>query len=161
MPKLAICLWFDTQSEAAANYYVDLFRRMGRQAAIRSISHYGPHGPKPEGEVMTVTFTLGDLEFMALNGGPHYPQTPATSLVVYCADQKELDGFWDGLLDGGQAVQCGWVTDRLGVSWQVVPDALERLVTGARDPAAAARVMQAVMGMVKLDIATMEKAAAG
>ena len=160
MSKLAICLWFDTDGEIAANTYVNLFHAMGRQAAIGSVAHYGPNAPRPAGEVMTVTFTLDGMEFMALNGGPQYPHTAATSIVVQCADQAELDGFWRHLLDGGNAVQCGWVTDRFGVSWQVVPDALAGLVADG-DAAKSARVMGAVMGMVKLDIAGLQKAAAG
>lgn len=160
MSKLAICLWFDTDGEAAANYYVDMFRHMGRAADIRALARYGSHGPGPEGAVMTVTFTLDGVEFMALNGGPHYPHTPAASLMVQCANQAELDGFWDRLADGGQLVQCGWVTDRFGVSWQVVPDNLEQLIN-VDDRARSSRVMGAVMGMVKLDIAALEKAAAG
>ena len=158
MSKIAICLWFDNEGEVAAHFYVDLFRRMGRQAAVRSVARYGPGAPKPEGEVMTVTFTLGEVDFMALNGGPQYPPSPATSLMIHCADQAELDGFWDGLLDGGQAVQCGWLTDRFGVSWQVVPADLERLVGG--EAATSGRVMKALMGMIKLDIAALERAAA-
>jgi predicted 3-demethylubiquinone-9 3-methyltransferase (glyoxalase superfamily) len=160
MSKLAICLWFDTEGEAAANYYVDMFRHMGRQAAISALSRYGAHGPKPEGEVMTVTYTLDGMEFMALNGGPDYTHTNAASIMVQCAGQAELDGFWDRLKDGGKEIMCGWVTDRFGVSWQVVPGNLENLIN-VNDPAKSARVMGAMLKMVKLDIAGLEKAAAG
>ncbi|HEY2179416.1 MAG TPA: VOC family protein [Caulobacteraceae bacterium] len=160
MSKLAICLWFNTEGEDAANHYVETFRGMRREASIGTVGRYGPGMPGTEGAVMTVTFTLDGLEFMALNGGPNYTHSPATSFMVQCADQAELDGFWERLLDGGKAIQCGWLVDRFGVSWQVVPLALERLISSG-DQARTNRVMGAVMGMVKLDIAAMEKAAAG
>jgi predicted 3-demethylubiquinone-9 3-methyltransferase (glyoxalase superfamily) len=159
MSKIAICLWFDTQGEAAADYYVETFRQMGRSASIGSVARYGPNMPQPEGGVMTVTFTLAGQDFMALNGGPIFTHSPAMSLMVKCADQAELDGFWDRLLAGGAPSQCGWLTDRFGVSWQIVPESLERLVGG--DAGQSAKVMAAVMGMVKLDIAALERAAAG
>jgi predicted 3-demethylubiquinone-9 3-methyltransferase (glyoxalase superfamily) len=160
MSQLAICLWFDKDGEEAANHYVETFRRMGRQAAIGAVARYGPGMPGREGSVMTVTFTLDGVAFMALNGGPLYPHTPAASLMVQCADQAELDGFWNRLLDGGAQVQCGWLTDRFGLSWQIVPRGLDRLIGGG-DQARTNRVMGAVMKMVKLDIAAMEAAAAG
>ncbi|HXU99171.1 MAG TPA: VOC family protein [Caulobacteraceae bacterium] len=158
MSKLSLCLWFDKDGEDAANFYVQTFRQMGREAAIGKIARYGPAGPGPQGSVMTVTFTLDGLEFMALNGGPIHQHSHAVSLMVACADQAELDGFWSRLLDSGREVQCGWLTDRFGFSWQIVPADLEHLISG--DQGRSNRVMAALMDMVKIDIAALERAAA-
>jgi len=159
MSLIAICLWFDKQAETAAEHYVRIFKEMGRRASVGSIGRYGPGGAGQVGEVMTAYFTLGDQEFMGLNGGPIFTHSPAMSIMVKCADQAEIDGFWDRLLDGGAPSQCGWLTDRFGVSWQIVPEVLERLVS-ASVPEQSARVMRAVLGMVKLDVAALEAAAA-
>jgi predicted 3-demethylubiquinone-9 3-methyltransferase (glyoxalase superfamily) len=158
MTDLAICLWFDTDGEAAAKHYVETFTAMGRPAEIKATARYGPEGPRPEGTAMTVRFSLDGLEFMALNGGPHYAHTPAFSLMVDCADQAEIDGFWDRLLEGGKAMQCGWLSDRFGVSWQIVPRSFGQLMSSG-DAASKSRVMQAMFKMVKFDIAALEKAA--
>jgi len=157
MSKIATCLWFDDQAEAAANFYVATFRACGQDAAIGDIARYGDAGPRPKGMVMTVTFTLAGQEFMALNGGPEFAFSPAISMIVKCADQAEIDRFWDGLSDGGKPVQCGWLTDRFGVSWQIVPAALGEMMRNA-DPTRADRVMRAVLGMVRLDIGALRRA---
>jgi predicted 3-demethylubiquinone-9 3-methyltransferase (glyoxalase superfamily) len=158
MPQLSICLWFDTEAEDAANHYVRIFKEMGREASMRGVARYNAKEPGPEGKVMTATFSLDGQDFMGLNGGPIFKLSPAMSIVVKCADQAEVDGFWNRLLEGGAASQCGWLTDRFGVSWQIVPAALERL-TSSGVPGQSARVMQALMGMVKLDVAALERAA--
>ncbi|HEY1446994.1 MAG TPA: VOC family protein [Caulobacteraceae bacterium] len=159
MSRIAICLWFDTEAEQAAQHYVRIFKEMGREASVGSIGRYGPGGRGPVGGVMTANFRLDAQAFMGLNGGPIFKHSPAASIIVNCADQAEIDGFWNRLLDGGQPSQCGWLTDRFGVSWQIVPEALERLVS-SDVPDQSARVMREVLGMVKLDIATLERAAA-
>ncbi len=158
MPQISICLWFDTEAEEAANHYVRIFKEMGREASIRSIARYNAHEPGPAGKVMTASFNLDGQDFVGLNGGPMFKHSPAMSIMVKCADQAEVDGFWDRLLEGGAPSQCGWLTDRFGVSWQIVPAALERL-TSSGVPGQSARVMQALLGMVKLDVAALERAA--
>ena len=158
MSRISICLWFDTEAEQAAQQYVRIFQEMGRPASLRNIARYGAQAAGTEGKVMTATFTLDGWDFMGLNGGPMFKHSPAMSIVVRCADQAEIDGFWDRLLEGGTPSRCGWLTDRFGVSWQIVPDALEHLMSsGDRDQTA--RVTQAFMGMVKFDIAALEQAA--
>lgn len=158
MSRIAICLWFDTEAEQAAQRYVRIFNEMGRPAKLRNVAHYAAEGPGVPGKVMTATFTLDGADFMGLNGGPHFKHSPAMSIIVKCADQAEIDGFWDRLLEGGKPSQCGWLDDRFGVSWQIVPDALERLLSTG-DKEQAARVTRAFMGMVKFDIAALERAA--
>lgn len=158
--KIAPCLCFDGEAEAAANFYVSAFADGGVPSAIKWMMRYGKGGPGPEGSVQFVTFTLGDQEFSALNAGPQFVFSPAISLMVNCADQAELDGFWSRLSAGGETGQCGWLTDRFGVSWQIAPDNLEDLL-GRHDPARRDRVMAAVMSMTKLDIAGLERAADG
>lgn len=156
--KVTPCLWFDTQAEDAATFYVEAFRACGQEAEIGAVSRYGEAGPGEKGRVLTVAFTLAGQEFTALNGGPLYTFSPAISMMVSCADQAELDAFWDRLSAGGAPGRCGWLTDRFGVSWQVVPRSLGKLLGGA----GAGRtdgVMQALMPMDKLDIAALERAA--
>jgi predicted 3-demethylubiquinone-9 3-methyltransferase (glyoxalase superfamily) len=160
MSKMASCLWFDGQSEQAAEFYVSAFRDCGQDAAIKDILRCGDAGPWPKGATLTVTFTLADHEFIALNGGPNYKFTPAISMFVKCADQAEVDAFWDRLTDGGAPVQCGWLTDRFGVSWQIVPTGLMDMLTDP-DPDRSARVMRAMMEMVKLDLGALRQAYAG
>jgi predicted 3-demethylubiquinone-9 3-methyltransferase (glyoxalase superfamily) len=160
MSQISICLWFDTEAEEAANHYIRIFKEMGREASARGVGRYNAHEPGPAGKVMTATFTLDGQDFMALNGGPHFKQSPAMSIMVKCADQAELDGFWDKLVDGGRPSQCGWLDDKFGVSWHIVPKTFDKIM-GAGDPDAEARLMRAMMPMVKLDIATLEHAAAG
>jgi len=157
MSKIASCLWFDGQAEQAAEFYVSVFRACGQDAAIKDALRCGDAGPWPKGSTLTVTFTLADHEFIALNGGPNYKFSPAISMFVKCADQAEVDAFWERLTNGGEPVQCGWLTDRFGVSWQIVPIALMDMMSDP-DPARAARVMAAMMKMVKLDIGVLRKA---
>jgi predicted 3-demethylubiquinone-9 3-methyltransferase (glyoxalase superfamily) len=157
MSKIVPCLWFDDRAEEAANFYVATFRACGQDAAIGEILHYGEAGPRPKGTVLTVTFTLAGQEFSALNGGPQFTFSPAISMFVKCADQEELDKFWARLSEGGETVQCGWLRDKFGVSWQIVPMALGEMLRDA-DPARSDRVLRALMQMVKLDIAALRKA---
>jgi predicted 3-demethylubiquinone-9 3-methyltransferase (glyoxalase superfamily) len=157
MSKIALCLWFDGRAEEAAEFYVSTFRDCGQEAAIGDVVRYSEAGPGPRGSVLTVTFTLAGQDFFALNGGPRFTFSPALSLTVKCADQAEVDRFWERLSDGGATGQCGWLTDRFGVSWQVVPTALGDMLQDP-DPARAARVMQALLQMTKLDVKALEKA---
>lgn len=151
MPRTSPCLWFDRQAEEAANFYVSVFPN----ARIKTITHYGEGAPLPAGTVLTVSFELDGQDYLALNGGPIFQFSPAISLMVHCQDQAELDHFWHQLSEGGQTGQCGWLTDRFGLSWQVVPASLPHLMA---DPARAQRVIKVVMGMTKLDIAVLEAA---
>lgn len=159
MQKITTFLWFNDNAEEAANFYVSVFKngRIGR------ISRYGDAGQdvhgRPPGSVMTVEFALDGQQFVALNGGPVFTFNEAISLVINCESQDEIDYFWDKLTaGGGKPVQCGWLRDKFGLSWQVVPTALSKLMSG--DPAAANRVMEAMLKMVKLDIKALEQAAA-
>lgn len=155
--KVTPCLWFDTQAEEAARFYVSVFP----DARLGKITHYTGAGPAPVGAVMTVTFHLQGQELMALNGGPHFKHSPAVSFVIHCDTQAELDALWEALPAGGGAPgQCGWVEDRFGVSWQLVPSTLERLIDDA-EPERSRRVMEAVLQMRKLDLAALERAYAG
>ena len=146
-------LWFDRQAEEAANFYVSIFPN----SKIGSTSRYGEAGPGPKGSVMTVAFDLDGLSFTALNGGPMFKFTEAISLVVHCETQAEVDHYWDKLSAGGQQVQCGWLKDKYGLSWQIVPNALIELVQD-KDPAKSQRVMAAMMQMKKIDIAGLKAA---
>jgi len=161
MSKIAPCLWFDGQGEEAAEFYVSTFRRGGQEAAIGDVMRYAASGgPRPKGSVLSVTFTLAGQDFIALNGGPHFTFSPAISMFVTCADQAEVDRFWEGLSAGGQPGRCGWLTDRFGLSWQIVPKSLGAMLQDP-DPAKAERVMQALMGMTKLDLAALNTASQG
>lgn len=155
MQKITPCLWFDTEGEEAARLYTSVFpsSKMGR------IARYGSAGPRPEGTVMTVSFELGGQEFLALNGGPDYTFSEAISFQVSCETQEEVDAYWSKLSEGGEEGPCGWLKDRFGVSWQIVPTALPRLL-GDRDAERSQRVMQAMLGMKKIEIAELERAAA-
>lgn len=154
MSKLHPCLWFDTQAEDAARFYVDIFKGQASMGPV--VRKPEGVGPSPSG-VMTASFTLRGLDFLALNGGPMFTHSPAISMVAHAKDQAELDRLWDGLLaGGGQPSQCGWLTDRFGVSWQVVPEQIGEWMTAG--PAQSAAVMGVVMGMVKLDISAMQAA---
>ncbi len=156
MSRISPFLWFDQQAEEAANLYVSIFPN----SKITGSTRYGEAGPGPAGSVMTISFELDGLAVTALNGGPHFKFTEAISMSVDCADQTEVDRYWDALLaDGGQASQCGWLKDRYGLSWQIVPRILPRLL-GDPDKARAQRVMRAMMKMIKLDVAALEAAAA-
>jgi len=150
---LTTCLWFDGNGEEAVNYYLSIFKdgKLGR------IGRYTEAGPGPAGAVMTVEFELNGQQFLALNGGPGRTFTEAISLVITCADQDEVDYYWTRLADGGQEVACGWVTDRYGLSWQVVPAMLMDLITDP-DPVKAKRVTEAMFTMKKLDVAALQQA---
>jgi predicted 3-demethylubiquinone-9 3-methyltransferase (glyoxalase superfamily) len=156
MQKISPFLWFDTQAEEAANFYVSIFKN----SKIGEVLRYCEGGPGPVGSVLTISFVLDGMELTALNGGPHFKFTEATSFHIDCDDQDEVDYYWDRLLDGGQPSQCGWLKDRFGLSWQVVPSILPKLLKDP-DREKANRVMQAMMQMVKLDVAKMEAAYAG
>ena len=154
MSKIAPCLWFDGAAEEAANFYVSLLPD-SRIDKIQRNTVDGRSGPA--GSVLVVQFTLAGQEYMALNGGMRFEYTPAISFKVDCPDQAEVDRLWDGLSAGGSVQQCGWLRDRYGVSWQIVPSVLPRLLGGS-DRAGAQRAMQAMLQMVKLDIAGLQKA---
>jgi predicted 3-demethylubiquinone-9 3-methyltransferase (glyoxalase superfamily) len=155
--KIKTFLWFDTNAEEAANFYVSLFK----DSEILSVARCGDAGPGPKGSAMTVNFQLAGQELVALNGGPHYKFTEAISLLVDCDSQEEVDELWSRLTAGGGAEsQCGWLKDRFGLSWQIIPKALFRLM-GDPDPAKSGRVMQAMLQMKKIDIAGLERAYAG
>ena len=156
MPKITPFLWFDTQAEEAANFYVSIFKT----GKILEISRYGEGGSGPAGQVMVVAFELNGQRFEALNGGPVFKFSEAVSFRVDCEDQAEVDHFWTALSAGGETSQCGWLKDRYGLSWQVVPTALPRILSNP-DPVKARRAMQAMMKMTKLDIAALEAAAEG
>ena len=151
--KITTCLWFDTQAEEAAEFYVSVFEG----SKVLNVSRYGDAGPGPAGQAMTVQFEIEGRTFMALNGGPAFSFTEAVSFVIDCASQEEVDRYWTALTDGGSESQCGWLKDRYGVSWQVVPSVLGQLL-GGPDPEGAQRAMQAMLGMQKLDIAALQKA---
>jgi predicted 3-demethylubiquinone-9 3-methyltransferase (glyoxalase superfamily) len=158
--KITPFLWFDSQAEEAANFYVSIFK----QSRIGAITRYDDEGSKaagrPKGSVMTVEFELDGQKFTALNGGPHFKFTEAISLVVNCDDQKEVDHFWGKLSAGGQEVQCGWLKDRFGLSWQVVPTALIEMLQD-KDPEKSKRTMTAMLKMKKLDVDALKRACDG
>ena len=156
MKNIVPCLWFDTEGEAAAELYTSVFPN----SKILDIAHYGEAGPRPAGTVMTVSFELNGQEFLALNGGPEFTFSEAVSFQVMCEDQDEVDHFWSKLGEGGEHGPCGWLKDRFGLSWQIVPTRLGELL-GDPDPARAQRAMTAMLGMGKLDIAELERAAGG
>ncbi|WP_309107356.1 VOC family protein [Arthrobacter sp.] len=153
MKKITTCLWFDGRAEEAAEFYTSIFE----DSRIMELARYGDDGPGTPGKAMTVQFELGDREFTALNGGPGFTFNEAISFMVPCANQSEVDRYWDSLSDGGEESQCGWLKDRFGVSWQIIPDRLGELLGGS-DSEGAQRAMQAMLGMQKLDIAALEKA---
>ena len=151
-PKVRTCLWFDSRGEEAARFYVSLLP----DSRIETVSR-----PDPDGPALTVDFTLAGAPYQVLNGGPMYPQTPAASISVLTKDQAETDALWSALVaDGGDAGQCGWLTDRFGVSWQIVPEPLLEML-GAPDRAAAERAKQAMLKMGKIEIAALEAAYRG
>lgn len=153
MQKITTFLWFDNQAEEAVNLYTSLFKN----SKINTVRRYGKTGPGPEGSVMTITFQLEGQEFYALNGGPHFKFTPAISLFVSCETQAEVDELWEKLSAGGHKDRCGWLQDKYGLSWQIIPKALMELM-GDPDPEKSARVMKAMMQMSKIDIDTLKKA---
>lgn len=153
MPKITPFLWFNNNAEEAMNFYLSIFKN----SKVNTIARYGEAGPGPKGSVMTAAFQLDGQNFVALNGGPHYTFTPAISFWINCETQQEVDHFWDNFSAGGKTQQCGWVTDKFGITWQVVPAILPKLL-GDKDPQKSQRVMQAMLKMVKLDIEALQRA---
>ncbi len=156
MQKITTFLWYNDKAEEAARFYTSIFKN----SKIGAISRYGEAGPGPKGTVMTITFQIEGQEFMALNGGPHFTFTPAISLLVNCESQAEVDDLWEKLSAGGQKSQCGWLTDKYGLSWQIIPTALGKLMSDP-DPARSGRVIKAMLQMGKIDIQALERAASG
>jgi predicted 3-demethylubiquinone-9 3-methyltransferase (glyoxalase superfamily) len=157
MQKFTLCLWFDNNAEEAARFYTSVFK----DSRITGITHYGKAGAeasgKPEGTVMTVAFQLNGQDFLALNGGPVFTFSPAISVIANCETQKEIDELWERLIDGGEAIECGWLRDKYGVSWQSVPTVLNEMMSD-EDPERSERVMKALVHMKKLDIETLKRA---
>jgi predicted 3-demethylubiquinone-9 3-methyltransferase (glyoxalase superfamily) len=156
MPKITPWLWFDTEAQQAAEFYASVFPN----SRITDVSHYGEGMPKPAGTVMTVSFELDGQEFAGLNGGPEFSFNESISFQIECADQDEVDHYWSRLSDGGKEGPCGWLTDRYGVSWQVVPKRLYELFQDP-DQGRANRAVQAMLQMQKIDVAALERAADG
>jgi predicted 3-demethylubiquinone-9 3-methyltransferase (glyoxalase superfamily) len=156
VPSIVPNLWFDTEAEQAAEFYCSVFPN----SRITAVRPYPEGAPGPTGSVMTVEFELDGNRFVGINGGTKRPFTEAVSLMIECKDQDEVDHYWDRLTDGGHEVQCGWLTDRYGLSWQVVPEGMDAVFDDA-DPERAQRAMQAMLGMKKLDVAAMRAAADG
>ncbi len=153
MQKITPFLWFNDNAEEAMKFYTSIFKN----SKIGKVARYGDAGPGPKGTVMTASFSLEGQEFLALNGGPNFKFTEAISFVVNCETQKELDEFWERLSAGGQEIECGWLKDKFGLSWQIVPTILGKLMSDP-DPAKSQRVMNALLKMKKLDIATLQRA---
>jgi len=158
MPKQIPCIWLDGTAEQAAAHYTAIFPN----SSIGAVTRYGPNMPPPmkEGDVLTVSFTLDGQEYTALNGGPQFPQSEAISFQIMCTDQEEADHYWNRLVEGGEESQCGWLKDKFGVSWQVTPVEMLSLLQDP-DPARAQRAAQAMLGMRRIDIAEMRRAADG
>lgn len=156
MQKITPFLWFDGKAEEAMNFYVSIFKN----SKAGKVSRYGEAGPGPKGSVMSATFQLEGQEFFALNGGPQFTFTPAISFFVNCETQQEVDDLWAKLSEGGKPNRCGWLADRFGVSWQIIPSALGRML-GDPDHQKAKRVMMAMLQMEKIDIKGLEKAYEG
>ena len=153
MQKITPFLWFDTQAEEAMNFYVSIFKN----SKVLSVTRYGEAGPGPKGTVMSATFQLEGQTFYALNGGPHFKFTPAISLFVNCEGQAEVDELWEKLSAGGKKDRCGWLTDKYGLSWQIIPTVLGQML-GDKDPQKSSRVMQAMLKMDKIEIAVLKRA---
>ncbi len=153
MQRISPCLWFDSQAEEAVNFYLSVFKN----SKIKSMARYGDAGPGPKGSVMVVAFELDGVEFIALNGGPIFKFNEAVSLSISCRSQAEVDHYWGNLTAGGAEGQCGWLKDKYGVSWQVVPLQLTELMASTDSPRVK-RMTEAMFKMKKLDIATLEKA---
>jgi predicted 3-demethylubiquinone-9 3-methyltransferase (glyoxalase superfamily) len=154
MPRITPNLWFDTQSEEAAEFYCSVFPN----SKITNVSHYGEAGPREAGMVLTVDFVLDGQEFTAINGGPDFTFDEAISFLINCEDQEEVDYYWAKLSEGGEEGPCGWLKDKFGLSWQVIPAALEQLLTDS-DEARAQRAMKAMLAMGKIDVAALYAAA--
>ncbi len=154
MQRITPFLWFNDKAEEAANFYVSTFKN----SKIKSVARYGEGGPRPKGTVMTVTFRLNGQDFMALNGGPEFSFSPAISFFVDCRDQKEVDDLWEKLSsDGGEKQQCGWLKDKYGISWQIVPTVLGKLLND-KNAERSQRVMKAMLQMNKLEIQKLKEA---
>jgi predicted 3-demethylubiquinone-9 3-methyltransferase (glyoxalase superfamily) len=153
MQKITTFLWFNGQAEEAMHFYVSIFRN----SKVLSVTRYGDAGPGPKGSVMSATFQLEGQTFYALNGGPQYSFTPAISLFVNCETQQEVDDLWEKLLQGGRPSRCGWLQDKYGLSWQIIPSALGKML-GDKDPEKSKRVMQAMLQMDKIDIKRLQQA---
>jgi len=153
MQKITPFLWFDGKAEEAMNFYVSVFKN----SKVVRVTRYGEAGPGPKGTVMSATFELDGQQFYALNGGPQFTFTPAISLFVNCETQQEVDELWDKLSEGGKKERCGWLKDKYGLSWQIIPSALGKLL-GDKDPAKANRVMMAMLQMDKIDIQRLQQA---
>jgi predicted 3-demethylubiquinone-9 3-methyltransferase (glyoxalase superfamily) len=153
MQKPTPNLWFDGNAEEAMNFYLSIFKN----SKVNGITRYGDAGPGPAGSVLTVSFEINGQDFVGINGGPHYKFTPAVSFSVLCDSQEEIDHLWDSLLAGGSAMQCGWLSDKFGLSWQIVPKILIEYMQD-KDRKKASRVVEAMLKMVKLDIPTLKKA---
>ena len=153
MQRITTFLWYDKEAEAAAKFYCSIFNN----SKILKTARYGDAGPGPKGSVMTIQFQLDGQEFIALNGGPQFKFTEAISLSIACKDQKEVDHFWNRLSEGGQQVQCGWLKDKYGLSWQVNPTVLGEMLSD-KDPKKAKRVMEAMLQMKKIDIKRLKEA---
>ena len=153
MQKITTFLWFDDQAEEATKFYVSLFKN----SKVLDVTRYPEGSPGPAGKVMTVAFELDGQQFVALNGGPQFPFTEAISLLINCETQQEVDELWEKLSERGEKSQCGWLKDKYGLSWQVIPTALNRMLAD-KDPEKAQRVMQAMLHMSKIDVAELERA---
>ena len=153
MQKITPFLWFDGKAEEAVNFYVCIFKN----SRVGTITRYGDAGPGPKGTVMIATFQLEGQDFIALNGGPQYTFTPAISLFVDCKTQEEVDDLWNKLSEGGKTDRCGWLTDKYGLSWQIIPSTLRELM-GDKDPEKSNRVMKAMLQMTKIDIQGLKQA---
>ena len=157
MSQITPCLWFDTNAEEAVRFYISIFKN----SKITGITHYGEAGAeasgRPRGTVMTVAFQLDGQDFLALNGGPHFTFSPAISFIVNCRTQAEIDELWEKLSAGGAKGQCAWLTDKYGVSWQIVPAVLSEMLLGS-NPEKSERVMKALMQMEKIDLETLKHA---
>ena len=153
MQKIVPFLWFNDNAEEAVNFYVSVFK----DSKILNMARYGAFGPGPEGSVMTAVFVIEGQEFMALNGGPVFKFSQAISFMVNCAEQEEVDALWDALSEGGEIQECGWVIDKFGVTWQIVPTILGKLI-GGPDPEKSGRAMEAMLKMKKLDGNVLQKA---
>jgi predicted 3-demethylubiquinone-9 3-methyltransferase (glyoxalase superfamily) len=156
MQKITPFLWFDNKAEEAMNFYVSVFKN----SKVGRVTRYGEAGPGPKGTVMSATFQLDGQDFIALNGGPHFTFTPAISFFVNCETQQEVDELWEKLSEGGKKDRCGWLKDKYGLSWQIIPSVLGRLLQD-KDPEKSKRVMQAMLQMDKIDIERLKQAYEG
>jgi predicted 3-demethylubiquinone-9 3-methyltransferase (glyoxalase superfamily) len=156
MPRITPNLWFDTEGLEAAEFYCSVFPN----SEVKNVAYYNDAGPRPAGTVLTVDFVLDGQELTAINGGPEFTFDEAISLAINCKDQDEIDYYWTKLTEGGEESQCGWLKDRYGLSWQVVPEGMEELMLDP-DPGRATRAMKAMLGMKKLDVAALRAAADG